>query len=314
MSPFDEENADQDAMMAEAEFEDDGEGQTEGQPEGKPSIVYEEFRLERPDAALMTEDEIAASKDDGSQPDMVDDEEVDAEIDDGVTAMEPVPAVAKAPVAVPPVDLSIDYAAKLAETNGKIADLKTQLADGEIGEDQFADQLLVLAEERGTYRAQATLADTYNSQKEAVEADQFSTAVKAFKLTHPHLFTQAHFDQFNADVQEVTGSTRFNNLTFTQKLEKAALDYAYRTNNPKLAAATAKVGAQPAPKPAPAPKAARLTPVPTLARVPAAAKVAADGSKYAALDSQIDARNIGGVEAALSRMTKEQLENYGAGI
>jgi hypothetical protein len=298
--PADEyEGLDQQAMIDAAETE----------AEAKPTIVYEEFKQERPHADLLNEFEIAALNDDGSADDLYDDE-AEAPADAQAGADPEADAPAKTPAAAPPVDTSVDYAALIAETDTKLAELQTLLDDGEIGDNEYKVKVLELAEQRGDLRANAKLVDTYRAQTEAVAAEQWGNAVKGFKASHAHLFGPEHFDKFNVDVQGVTADPRFANLSFDQQLAKAAQDYAFRMGQPALA------GKQSAPRPAapktPVQQAPKRQPVPTLARVSNTGSVAPDGGRYAAIDARIDAKDIAGTEAALSRMTKEQLEAYGA--
>jgi hypothetical protein len=293
--PADEyEGLDQQAMIDAAEVE----------AEGTPSIVYEEYKPERPHADLLNEFEISALNDDGSADDTYDDEaEPPAE-----APAETSPEV-KAPASAPPVDLDTNYAALIAETDTKLAELQTLLDDGEIGDNEYKTKVLELAEQRGDLRANARLAEAHLAQIESAASDQWNDAVKGFKASHAHLFAPEHFDKFNVDVQGVTADPRFANLSFDQQLVKAAQDYAFRMGQPALAGKQAARPAAPNSTPQQAPK---RQPVPTLARVSNTGSVAPDGGRFAAIDARIDNKDIMGTEAALSRMTKEQLEAYGA--
>lgn len=306
MPPINEEDMDQEAMMKAAELAESGE------PEGKPSIVYEEFKREVPSNDLLNEAEIAALADDGTAPDMIDDDADTLQGDvDPAPAQTTVETTQTAPV---PEFMTVDWAAKLAETDAKLADLNAKLSDGEIGDDEFTTSVLALADERGDLRAGAKQAEEYAAQQEATASAQWRDAIKGFKATHAHLFDEAHFDKFNVDVQGVTGDARFAHLSFEQQLAKAAQDYALRTGNPALAAPVKATRPAATPAPQPAAKqaqAAQPTPVPTLARVPNTASVEPDGSRFAAIDARISERNVMATEAMLSRMTKAQLEEFG---
>lgn len=301
--PLEKEALDQEAMMKAAEV---AEG---GASEAKPSIVYDEYQPERPSADLLNDAEKAALADDGSADDTYDDEAV---LESAPVADQDVPTLGQAPANAPPVDLAVDYAAKIAETDAKLEELAIQLDDGEIGDAEYKAQVLALAEQRGDLRASAKMADAYLDQTEAVAAAKWGDAVKGFKSTHSHLFGPDHFDKFNVDVLGVTADLRFAHLPFEQQLAKAAQDYAFRVGNPALSNAATAIRPAAAPKAAPAPMAKRV-PVPTLARVSNTAAVAPDGGRFAAIDARIDAKDVMGTEDVLSRMTKAQLEAFGAG-
>jgi hypothetical protein len=276
------------------------------------------------DESLLSEEERAALKEGDSEPDTYDPDDPDAEpvIDPKTGVLPPVKAEpaatpATAPVAeqLPPViPERVDRTAELADLATKEAALQSLFDDGEISDTDYKAQIKAIAKDQGRYE------DEQNARAEAIKTAKasgdaaFLAAVTAVKTATPGLFGPEHLPGYNRFVELVTADPKNAKMTFTQQLEKAQTLYALDVGDPALAPLTAK---NPAPKakaadPAAKPEPIRAEPIPTLARIPAAATNDTDGDRWQALNRLLDQGKIEQHERALARMTKDQREAYGA--
>jgi hypothetical protein len=290
--------------------ESDFDDTDEGVADGASAPVNPDF-----DISLLTEAERAALGDDLSMPDTLD---VEEEAGDGTPDLTAAARAAAAPAApitatLPPDVMNIDFDAKQAEIDEKIEDLNRQLADGEIGEDDFSEAVKAAAKEAG--KLEILREQVEQARRAIIEADNkaWNAAVSAFKERHPHLWDPAVVGEFDRYVALVTKpDSPWANLPFEKQLEKAAQDYAFAKGDPRLAAPSTP---RPAPKPraesAPKPAAPRRSPPPaTLARIPAAADNSATLSAFADLDNAQSRGDLRTVERAFARMSEEQRDKY----
>lgn len=269
------------------------------------------------DLELLTQEERdTLAEDDGSEPDVLDPDadELEPVVVDAAkqaAAQQPAPVVdpaANPDTPGPIIPAPVDRTAELADLTAKETKLQSDFADGQINDADYTAQLKAIAKEQGKYEAEA---ETHaNAVKEARAAGDaaFLAAANAVKAKNPELFMPDHITAFNRHVEAVTADPRNSKLTFSQQLEKAQLLYSVDIDRPDLA----PIKQNPAPKPAAAKTAKvepiRAQPVPTLARIPAAAANETEGDRFAA----IDALPIEKRERAIQRMTPDQREAYEA--
>lgn len=274
------------------------------------------------DPDQLTDEEKAALSDDMSAPDVYDPDLEDDFADPNPAPVTQQPAADKVQVVqvqpavhdetaiiIPP---RLDFTAELAALAQREADLATKFEDGQISDSAYSVDLKAIAKEQGRYEDQTATNAAQIAEARAKGDAAWTAAAQVVKAATPELFTPDHIAGFNRHVEAVSGDPRNAKLTFAQQITKAQALYALDADRPDLAPVQVQPRRQATtPGNAPKPQPIRAQPVPTLARVPAAATNDTDGDRFAALNVLLDQGKIEAHERALARMTPDQRESYG---
>jgi hypothetical protein len=293
------------AALDEPEVDDDDEEASE----------YDEH-----DLSTLTEEERAAltGSDDGDDEPEVEEEagavQEEAEAGDKANPEAATPA-AEAPAGAFPDTEGLTAARTAAEKALDAAFEKYE--DGEMTREEYLAEQRRLSGEIG--KADTALENAKTAETEFRKG--WVQSVQTFATSHPEIMDEAHLTGFDAEVRAINANPAFDKLSHARKLDIALDRYritAESLGNP-LPAPAKKADPTPAPKKDPAAEAglkdprsakpAKPDPVPTLARMPAAATTrAADGkwgSLQAAIDAETDPVKVEKLMAALSEDERE---------
>ncbi len=312
MSDQQDQTAEATAKAPDAAKEDDGPKMAE---DGLPEIFTED------DLSVLSDAEIAEIR-------AMQEEDAAAEADAPAEAQQPAAEAESAPddttqtvpddqepqtiVELPPIPDTSEAKAALEEIDGKIDEIKEMFKDGDIDEDEYADQLTQIAAQRAEHDAAIKAAEAIERQhQERHEQDlrAWYSKTEAFMEAHPSLKSDEHLPGFDAALKFVTSS--FPNMDADAQIELAFQNYAQ-------AAAAAGTPLPDAPAPSAKQPDGKKVEVksgdpelpPTIAAIPATDISAGEDGQFATLDRIVDSPNPYAAEDALARLSEEQMEAY----
>ncbi len=293
----------------------------ESTPDDKPSEEGKEAASENDDAAKAEAAKAAEAEETAKA-----EEEAAATADAEAKAQ---PADGETPYDLPaPVDLT-EVNAKIAEAEKAKEKAWDDFDNGEIDEAEYkkalkeADEAAIEAE-RDKTRAEVRHEDAMNTFQDA-----WKGTVKQYAAQVPELFSDDHADQYNVHVKQVNASEspEIQALSMQKRLRVAHARYAAEAEAtgkkvPALPSDTPpKADPKPEDKQSAEEKATQAAlkavedgkkpaPAATLRDLPAEEANAPDAGQYAAVDQIIDSGDVHKAEAAMAKMSDEELDAY----
>lgn len=216
-----------------------------------------------------------------------------------------------------------DYDQIKADFKQQKADLRDKWRDGDLTDEEFDQQSDALDDSRETAVAEARAAKAAQARQAAREQEEQALIEEArsYFKEFPDLASKAHIMDLDRHVGIVTASSRYNNLSAREKLEKAHALYVaegrvagfdvpgaekFGATDQKPAKEQQKAQqtqqAKPKPRRPEAPK--------TLANVPAAASNSAIDGKYGQLEHILMNGTVEEQMAALSKLPDDERERF----
>lgn len=286
------------------------------------------------DFGILTEEERAAlaldddgrGEDDAAEGESDDADETEAaqvaeeEAGEEEPQSEPAEATADDARTPPPVDLK-SYDDQLEKARQDKEDLWTKYQDGEIGDDEYREQVGQIEETERQAVAERAVAE--ENARRALEG--WKKSVTGYAKEVPQLFEEAHLDRWDYHVRAVTRDPAYDDLTDRQKLMLAHANYANEARVrgldvppvPGQEAPTPEAAAQSRPEADERPDGVPETPTPTapkreapktLRTMPASDIPAPAESRFAHLDALMGDPDR--FEAALAQLSDEDREIY----
>lgn len=238
-------------------------------------------------------------------------------------APEPAPQAAEPEPAPQPQQRGPDPRALVDNLAPQIAAFETQrgelldkFEDGDLTRDDLQTALDELNAQADPLKAQVAVAENAAAQDET----SWNGAVGDYLTAHPGLKGSDEVLQaFDNAVRYVTGNDNFAHMSYEEQLARAhaQIEFEAEATGLKGVPPSAKANA-PTPEPTPAPKAEAQkpqgpdmrTPPPTLAHAPASDISELKDSPFASLQSLIETGDSDAIEAAYSRLTPAQRDEF----
>lgn len=215
-------------------------------------------------------------------------------------------------------EVPADAEAKIAELDGALDGLIAKFEEGELTQEEFRRQQRDLIAQQSA--AQVALERARAEEEQAASAAQayiesWGKKLDAYRAQHGYLWDQAHLGRWDAHLRGVNSNPAYAAMPMADRIQLAhrlyAAEYEVATKQalpsqpglakPGKAAATVDV-----PKP---PTDKRPDPVQTLANFPAAASIAVDDGKFAAIDRIMPADPLR-AEALLASLSDAEMAAY----
>lgn len=210
-----------------------------------------------------------------------------------------------------------DYDQIKADFKQQKADLRDKWRDGDLTDEEFDQKSDALDDARETTVADARAAKEEQARLVAREQEEQALIeeARAYFKEFPDLASKAHIMDLDRHVGIVTSSSRYNNLSAREKLEKAHALYVSEGRVAGFDVPGAENFDAPAQKPAKAQKQAQAKPrrpeaPKTLANVPAAASNSAIDGKYGQLEHILMNGTVDEQMAALSKLPDDERERF----